>query len=46
MADLDWSKVSLTADTAAPDAAVKYNGELTASMKDGVLSVKGTLKAE
>lgn len=46
MADLDWSKVSLTADTTAPDAAVKYNGELTASMKDGVLSVKGTLKAE
>lgn len=44
MADLDWSKVTLTPDTADADADYKYTGTLNAAVKDGVLTLKGSLK--
>ncbi|MFA6936926.1 MAG: hypothetical protein WCQ67_01705 [Treponema sp.] len=44
MASLDWSKVTLVADKADDDANYIYDGELKASYKDGVLSMKGNLK--
>ena len=46
MADLDWSKITLVDDEAAEDAAVDYDGELTASLKKGILTIKGNLKAD
>ena len=44
MADLDWSKITLVPDTADVDADYKYAGVLNAAVKDGVLTVKGSLK--
>jgi hypothetical protein len=44
MADLDWSKVILIPDTADVDADYKYAGVLDAAVKDGILTVKGSLK--
>jgi hypothetical protein len=44
MADLDWSKVTLVPDTADTDADYKYTGTLTSAVKDGILTVKGSLK--
>lgn len=46
MADLDWSKIRLIDDEAAEDATVDYDGELSASLKKGILTVKGNLKAD
>ena len=46
MADLDWSKITLVDDEAAEDATVDYDGELTASLKKGILTIKGNLKAD
>lgn len=46
MADLDWNKITLVDDEAAEDAAVDYDGELTASLKKGILTIKGNLKAD
>ena len=46
MADLDWSKITLVDDEAADDATVDYDGELTASFKKGILTIKGNLKAD
>ena len=46
MADLDWSKITLVDDEAAEDATVDYDGELTASVKKGILTIKGNLKAD
>lgn len=46
MSDLDWSKITLVDDEAAEDATVEYEGELRASLKKGILTVKGTLKAD
>lgn len=46
MADLDWSKITLIDDEAANDAIVEYDGELSASLKNGILTVKGNLKAD
>lgn len=46
MASLDWSKIRLVDDEAADDATVDYDGELTASLKKGILTVKGNLKAD
>ncbi|AEE17310.1 hypothetical protein [Treponema brennaborense] len=43
MADLDWSKVTLAADTAAADASRSFTGTLTAAYKKGILTVKGSL---
>ena len=44
MADLDWSKITLVPDTADVDADYKYAGVLNAAVKDGILTVKGSLK--
>ena len=33
-------------DEAAEDATVDYDGELTASLKKGILTIKGNLKAD
>lgn len=46
MADLDWSKITLVDDEADDDATVEYEGTLTASLKKGILTVKGNLKAD
>lgn len=46
MADLDWSKIRLIDDEAAEDATVDYDGELSASLKKGILTIKGNLKAD
>lgn len=46
MADLDWSKIRLIDDEAAEDATIDYDGELSASLKKGILTVKGNLKAD
>jgi hypothetical protein len=44
MTDVDWSKVILVPDTADADADYKYTGTLTAAVKDGILTMKGSLK--
>lgn len=44
MASLDWSKVTLAADTADADAGYTYTGSLKAEYKDGVLTLNGSLK--
>ena len=44
MASVDWSKVTLAADTAAADAGYTYTGSLKSAYKDGVLTLKGNLK--
>lgn len=46
MSDLDWSKIPLVDDEAAEDATVDYDGELKTSFKRGILTIKGTLKAD
>lgn len=43
MSALDWTKITLTADTAAADATRSFEGTLDASYKDGILTVKGSL---
>ena len=40
---LDWTKITLTADTAAADATRSFEGTLDASYKNGILTVKGSL---
>lgn len=46
MADLDWSKITLVDDEASDDASIDYSGELTASFKKGILTIKGNLRAD
>lgn len=46
MADLDWSKITLVDDEASDAATVDYDGSLTATLKKGILTVKGNLKAD
>lgn len=46
MSSADWSKIKLAADVADADASYKYTGKLSASYKDGVLEIKGTLNKE
>lgn len=41
MADLDWEKITLINDV--PSATKFYSGTLTASLKKGILSVKGRI---
>ena len=43
MSDLDWNKLPLKSDTFASDAAYHYEGTLKFALKDGVLTVNGTL---
>jgi hypothetical protein len=43
MADIDWSKVTFMPDTADKSADYTYTGTLAAAVKDGVLTVKGSL---
>jgi hypothetical protein len=40
---LDWDKINLVPDTAAPNASRKYTGFLTAGYSNGVLTIKGVL---
>ncbi|MDR1148108.1 MAG: hypothetical protein LBK66_05700 [Spirochaetaceae bacterium] len=40
---LDWDKINLVPDTAAPNASRKYTGLLTAGYSGGVLTIKGVL---
>lgn len=43
MNDIDWSKVTFTPDTAAADADYTYTGSLNSAVKNGVLTIKGSL---
>jgi hypothetical protein len=40
---LNWDKINLVPDTAAPDASRTYTGFLTAGYSGGVLTIKGAL---
>jgi hypothetical protein len=40
---LDWDKINLVPDTAAPNASRKCTGLLTAGYSNGVLTIKGVL---
>ncbi|MDR1127555.1 MAG: hypothetical protein LBL06_05445 [Treponema sp.] len=40
---LDWDKINLVPDTAAPAASRKYTGFLTAGYSNGVLTINGVL---
>jgi hypothetical protein len=40
---IDWNKINLIPDTAAPNASRKYSGTLTASYNNGILIIKGVL---
>jgi len=42
-ADVDWSKVTLKADTADDAATYKYTGSLKAAYEGGVLTISGTI---
>lgn len=44
MASVDWSKVTLAADTADADAGYSYTGSLKSTYNGGVLTLKGSLK--
>jgi hypothetical protein len=43
MSDLDWNKIKLVSDAAAPDAAKKAAGTLTTAYRNNILTLKGTL---
>ncbi|MDR1748722.1 MAG: hypothetical protein LBR47_06665 [Spirochaetaceae bacterium] len=43
MADLDWSKITLVADTSAADASRRYEGSLDMKYSGGILTMKGSL---
>ena len=43
MKDIDWSKVTFGPDTAASDADYTYTGSLDSAVKNGVLTIKGSL---
>lgn len=44
MWDLDWSKIQLVPDVANSSVDSQYKGNLNSSYKNGVLTIKGTLK--
>ncbi len=43
MADLDWSRVALAADTSSAAASRRYEGSLDMKYSGGILTVKGSL---
>ncbi len=42
-ADVDWTKITLSADTADANAGYKYSGTLKAEYKSGILTIAGTI---